>query len=62
MFKDLILDFKLNAGPLGLNWIRDLHIIHMLGELGIVFFLFEMGLELSLERLKAMKKVLMKSL
>ena len=45
------------AGPLGLNWIRDLHIIHMHGELGIVFFLFEMGLELSLERLKAMKKV-----
>eukprot|EP01037_Dinobryon_pediforme_P018840 gene18840-19156_t len=43
-------------GPLGLNWIRDLHLIHMLGELGIVFFLFEMGLELSLERLKAMKK------
>lgn len=30
--------------------------IDVLGELGIVFFLFEMGLELSLEKLKAMKK------
>lgn len=39
-------------GPLGLNWVKDLHTIDALGELGIVFFLFEMGLELSLERLK----------
>jgi Kef-type K+ transport system membrane component KefB len=30
--------------------------IDMLGELGIVFFLFEMGLELSIARLNAMKK------
>lgn len=39
----------------GLNWVRDVHTIDILGELGIVFFLFEMGLELSLERLKKMK-------
>ena len=30
--------------------------IDHLGDLGIVFFLFEMGLELSLERLRAMRK------
>eukprot|EP00981_Chlorochromonas_danica_P007235 scaffold1618_cov158-Ochromonas_danica.AAC.19 len=43
-------------GPQGLNWVKDLHTIDSLGELGIVFFLFEMGLELSLERLKAMRR------
>jgi hypothetical protein len=41
-------------GPRGLNCIRDVHTIDALGELGIVFFLFEMGLELSLERLKVL--------
>ena len=35
---------------------KDVHKVDLLGELGIVFFLFEMGLELSLERLKAMRK------
>jgi monovalent cation:H+ antiporter-2, CPA2 family len=30
--------------------------VQVLGELGIVFFLFEMGLELSIQRLNAMKK------
>jgi hypothetical protein len=43
-------------GPNSLNWIQDLHIIDILGELGIVFFLFEMGLELSLNRLQKMRK------
>jgi monovalent cation:proton antiporter-2 (CPA2) family protein len=43
-------------GPSGLNWVRDLHRVDMLGELGIVFFLFEMGLELSSDRLKLMRK------
>lgn len=43
-------------GPSGLNWVKDLHMVDKLGELGIVFFLFEMGLELSLERLKSMRK------
>lgn len=43
-------------GPCGLNWVRDVHMIDMLGELGIVFFLFEMGLELSLDRLISMRK------
>jgi len=43
-------------GPNGLGVISDLHSIEMLAELGIVLFLFEMGLELSLDRLASMKK------
>lgn len=43
-------------GPNCLNWIKDVHMIDILGELGIVFFLFEMGLELSINRLKKMRK------
>lgn len=43
-------------GPTGLNLVNDIHMIDVLGELGIVFFLFEMGLELSLERLQKMKQ------
>ena len=41
---------------IGLNWVKDIHLIDIIGELGIVFFLFEMGLELSLERLKSMRR------
>ena len=43
-------------GPFGLRWVKDIHMIDTLGELGIVFFLFEMGLELSFDRLMAMRK------
>ena len=43
-------------GPTGLNRVKDVHMIDHLGEFGIVFFLFEMGLELSLEKLQAMQK------
>ena len=39
-----------------LNLIRDTHTVELLGDLGIVFFLFEMGIELSTERLLSMKK------
>lgn len=69
-----ILGFLLTGtllGPNGLSWVSDVHMMHVLGELGnfdrswrvsppftvgIVFFLFEMGLELSLDRLRKMKK------
>lgn len=44
------------VGPTGLNWVNDVHMIDVLGELGIVFFLFEMGLELSMERLQKMRR------
>jgi monovalent cation:proton antiporter-2 (CPA2) family protein len=43
-------------GPNGLGLINDLHTIETLAELGIVFFLFEMGIELSIERLISMKR------
>merc|ERR1711871_1605020 len=36
--------------------VSDLKTIETLAEFGIVFFLFEMGLELSLERLLSMKR------
>jgi len=56
-----ILGFLLSGmllGPNGLSLISrgNLHTTEILAELGIVFFLFEMGLELSVERLKKMKK------
>jgi monovalent cation:proton antiporter-2 (CPA2) family protein len=43
-------------GPNGAGVISGIHTTETLAELGIVFFLFEMGIELSVERLKSMKK------
>lgn len=43
-------------GPNGIGLIADIHTTETLAELGIVFFLFEMGIELSLDRLKSMRK------
>lgn len=43
-------------GPAGLNLFHNMHVIHELAEFGIVFFLFEMGLELSIEKVFAMRK------
>lgn len=43
-------------GPAGLSVIKDLNELDTLGELGISFLLFEQGLELSLDRLKALSK------
>ncbi len=43
-------------GPSGLGLISDVHTVDVLGELGIMFFLFEMGLELSINRLIQLKK------
>ena len=42
-------------GPNGLSLIASHHNTEILAELGIVFFLFEMGLELSTQRLTQMK-------
>ena len=39
-------------GPSGLGVIRDLDLVHVLAELGVVFLLFNLGLELKLERLR----------
>lgn len=43
-------------GPAGFHVIQDLGELNTLGELGISFLLFEQGLELSLDRLKALSK------
>jgi CPA2 family monovalent cation:H+ antiporter-2 len=43
-------------GPNGFGIIRGIHTTETLAELGIVFFLFEMGIELSVERLMSMKR------
>lgn len=43
-------------GPKGLGVIRDLDTTSAIAELGIVFLLFMIGLELSFDRLKAMRK------
>lgn len=43
-------------GPAGLSVMKDLSELDTLGELGISFLLFEQGLELSLDRLKALSK------
>jgi monovalent cation:proton antiporter-2 (CPA2) family protein len=43
-------------GPNGFGLISGIHTTETLAELGIVFFLFEMGIELSFERLLSMRK------
>lgn len=43
-------------GPNGCGLISGIHTTETLAELGIVFFLFEMGIELSIERLMSMRK------
>jgi Kef-type K+ transport system membrane component KefB len=44
------------VGPYALNLISDVHHVQHLAELGVVFLLFTIGLELSLERLQSMAK------
>lgn len=43
-------------GPNGFNLISGIHTTETLAELGIMFFLFEMGIELSIDRLLSMKR------
>jgi CPA2 family monovalent cation:H+ antiporter-2 len=42
-------------GPNGLGWIKDIHTTEMLADIGIVFFLFEMGIHLSVKTLMKMR-------
>lgn len=44
------------VGPYGLALIRDSDAAHTLAEFGVVFLLFMVGLELSMERLRSMSK------
>lgn len=43
-------------GPHGLRLIRDVDDIRQLADFGVLFLLFEMGLELSLDRLRKLRK------
>ena len=43
-------------GPHALGIINDVEGVRHLAELGVVFLLFNIGLELSLERLRSMQK------
>ncbi len=43
------------AGHHALGWVPDTEAIHLLGEIGVVFLLFMIGLEISLPQLMAMK-------
>ncbi|RMG92803.1 MAG: cation:proton antiporter [Zetaproteobacteria bacterium] len=40
-------------GPSGLNWVHDVSLIQVLGELGVIMLLFFIGMEVSLPRLLA---------
>ena len=46
----------LAAGPKGFSVIKDVHTTEMIADLGIVLFLFEMGIHLSFDTLIEMKK------
>jgi len=43
-------------GPNGKSIIKDIHTTEILGDLGVVLFLFEMGIELSRKELMSMRK------
>ncbi|KAL0703050.1 hypothetical protein Bca4012_069475 [Brassica carinata] len=43
-------------GPYGISIIRNVHATKAIAEFGVVFLLFNIGLELSVERLSSMKK------
>jgi CPA2 family monovalent cation:H+ antiporter-2 len=47
------------AGPHALGWLQESETIHLLGELGIAFLLFTLGLEFSLRDFAAMRRLLL---
>jgi len=46
----------LAAGPKGFGLVADIHTTEMIADLGVVLFLFEMGIHLSLDTLMKLKK------
>ncbi len=44
-------------GPFGLGLVRDVHVVEILAEIGVVLLLFTVGLELSLGNLRRLGKV-----
>lgn len=47
----------LTLGPQGMNAVADIHFTEMLADLGVVLFLFEMGVHLSMKTLWEMRKI-----
>lgn len=47
------------AGPHALGWFRDSTVTHSLGEIGVVFLLFTLGLEFSIPQFLAMRRTLL---
>ncbi len=47
------------AGPHALGWLRDSTMTHSLGEIGVVFLLFTLGLEFSIPQFLAMRRTLL---
>ena len=43
-------------GPSGFGWIADTHEVEIFAEIGVVLLLFVIGLELSLERLRELRR------
>ena len=41
-------------GPIGLKLIQDIHLIQSISEIGIIFLLFIVGLEMDLKKLKSL--------
>lgn len=46
-------------GPHALGWVEDSHALHLLGEIGIAFLLFVIGLEFSVPQFMRMRHVLL---
>ncbi|MBZ0113839.1 MAG: cation:proton antiporter [Thermoanaerobaculia bacterium] len=46
------------VGPAGAGWIRDTHQVEIFAELGVVFLLFGIGLEISFDRLRRLARFL----
>ncbi len=44
-------------GPHALGWIRDTEEVHRLAEIGVVFLMFSIGLEFSLQKLLTMRRI-----
>jgi CPA2 family monovalent cation:H+ antiporter-2 len=47
------------VGPAGFGWIRDPHQVEIFAELGVVFLLFGIGLEISFDRLRRLGRLLL---
>jgi len=47
------------AGPHALGWIAEGETVHLLGEIGVVFLLFMIGLEISIPHLMAMRQAVL---